>query len=551
MTLASKLTTRLNPNESTIIERSVFFLIIGVAFYLLNRFNIRFIDDFFYSYIYGTYEQIDSLKDILNSQYEHYFHHNGRFIVHCIIQLFCGILGDSIFAICNTLFFLSFIALTIRLIYGTFRTSVSNYVLITLVLWISLPVPRQTVLGNMAQDINYLWVASVTAIFIIILNQIFNYKREVYISNKYGLFVIGFLCGALQESFTIPIAGALVLYSALLYYKHSTIDRKYRYLIIGYMIGACFLVLAPSNFFRYGSLSLHSPSDATMAHRILVLLKLYVHYIVMIVLSIIAYYKNRTWYINHLKHNAIIYLSILVDIIFCVIVVCVGAHQLFYLGWAFAVLEIQMIKSIFGGFICRHKRAISFFTIITGFLMYIPIYKGLQHRYDSRDILYHNVMSATDGIVAYGEYYASMQSYSKLQQKYVLSPDDKMYIDYMSHYLTGDADKAMIFSPVLPIEIEEALMNAEYVSPNIWYMPQHYCYVVKTPIDNVDVKIQLEYKRGISRFLYALRGQATSFLVEKSLDGLDRVSHNGYRYYFMYVLKDNKKSLINIKLIDN
>ena len=58
----------------------------GIIFYILNHFTPLYSDDWHYNFIYGTFENINSLSDIIKSQYIHYFNVNGRFISHTIIQ---------------------------------------------------------------------------------------------------------------------------------------------------------------------------------------------------------------------------------------------------------------------------------------------------------------------------------------------------------------------------------------------------------------------------------------------------------------------------------
>ena len=73
MNLRNKLTlANANPNESTPLSRAIFFIIIGVAFYLLDRFNLFYLDDCQYAYKFGTYDPIRTLKDIFESQCDHY-----------------------------------------------------------------------------------------------------------------------------------------------------------------------------------------------------------------------------------------------------------------------------------------------------------------------------------------------------------------------------------------------------------------------------------------------------------------------------------------------
>lgn len=87
-------------------------IISGIIFYILNHFTPLYSDDWHYNFIYGTFENINSLSDIIKSQYIHYFKVNGRFIPHFIVQLFDGILGKELFNIFNTIAFIFFLLLS-------------------------------------------------------------------------------------------------------------------------------------------------------------------------------------------------------------------------------------------------------------------------------------------------------------------------------------------------------------------------------------------------------------------------------------------------------
>ena len=77
----------------------IIFFIIGICFYLLNQFSPFISDDYFYTFIKGSKRPIESLNDAIKSQMYDYFHYNGRFIIHVIIQYYCGVLGIQIFQI--------------------------------------------------------------------------------------------------------------------------------------------------------------------------------------------------------------------------------------------------------------------------------------------------------------------------------------------------------------------------------------------------------------------------------------------------------------------
>lgn len=79
--------------------------IIGILFYVINHLTPMFSDDWHYGYIWSTSNHIQSLSDVCQSQYAHYFGANGRFVPHFLLQTFDGLLDKGAFNIANALFF--------------------------------------------------------------------------------------------------------------------------------------------------------------------------------------------------------------------------------------------------------------------------------------------------------------------------------------------------------------------------------------------------------------------------------------------------------------
>ena len=79
----------------------------GVLFYFMNVYTPMSGDDFLYMYSFYDGMRIESIRDILVSQYAHYFSMNGRVIVHFLAQFF-HLLGKPIFNGINVIAFLAF-----------------------------------------------------------------------------------------------------------------------------------------------------------------------------------------------------------------------------------------------------------------------------------------------------------------------------------------------------------------------------------------------------------------------------------------------------------
>ena len=218
---------------------AIFLGIIGIVFYMLMVFTPLFSDDWNYYLVFGTGRRIQSLWDIFVSQYNHYFLNNGRFIPHFFVQLFDGILGKGLFNIVNTIVFLVFILLLIR-VKG--KTEWRLLPILLALLLLLMPGFNNAFLW-MSGACNYLWAAVLILLFYKLLT------RDKVNGRYYPLLLLfGILCGWTNEALIVGfVAGCLCYY--LIYRKELTSHRAV--LLAGLIIGALFLTLAPGSVHRF------------------------------------------------------------------------------------------------------------------------------------------------------------------------------------------------------------------------------------------------------------------------------------------------------------
>ncbi len=75
-------------------------------FFLLNYFTPMLEDDCNYA-LTATGERLQNFAEIIQTQIWHYFHMNGRFFAHTLIQTFCGLTGKWLFNLLNPLVWLT------------------------------------------------------------------------------------------------------------------------------------------------------------------------------------------------------------------------------------------------------------------------------------------------------------------------------------------------------------------------------------------------------------------------------------------------------------
>lgn len=86
-----------------------FLVLIVVLFYVVNCLTPLFSDDWHYCMMIGPNGEedrwIENLRDVLVSNYYHYFQVNGRFIPHFFLMTFDALLGKQWFNVFNALLF--------------------------------------------------------------------------------------------------------------------------------------------------------------------------------------------------------------------------------------------------------------------------------------------------------------------------------------------------------------------------------------------------------------------------------------------------------------
>lgn len=184
-------------------------------------------------------DHIRNLQDIFISQWNHYNYVNGRFFVHFLVQLFCGLLGKYIFAICNGLVwtFLPYLCLRFANCDVNSRNSmVSCSLVVLLIFYLRFDPPFQ---------INYVWMSLMTIGYLVMF---FNRKRNDVLTLIFLSFY-SFFFGEGNESFSFIMAVAMLSYSIL---KRFNLSLRQWIMGLSFAIGAIILVVSPGNWLRLG-----------------------------------------------------------------------------------------------------------------------------------------------------------------------------------------------------------------------------------------------------------------------------------------------------------
>jgi hypothetical protein len=191
-------------------------------------------------------DKVESIGDAFHSQVSHYKIWNGRFIVHFIEQVFTGVWGIDSFYIVNALAFA--LMLTLVMLYTTTAENRLNpllWVLAFSVLILFFPMPwRLWVSYNFAP--NYLLPSTLSIVYLYLFDKLI--KRRFRGIALVAFCMMSLILGASHEGFSIPLSGAMLLYSCA--NRKIIFKTQCIYPILCLWIGTMTMLLAPGNYVR-------------------------------------------------------------------------------------------------------------------------------------------------------------------------------------------------------------------------------------------------------------------------------------------------------------
>lgn len=229
-------------------KKQIILILICIYFMMLilNLLTPLIADDYSYSLnLDGT--RINSIIDVLNYQWWHYFNWGGRTISHTIAQLFL-LFPKILFSIINPMIYVALIYLIYLHIKRNREEKPLYLILIHLTLWFVLPVFGQTCLWLIG-SCNYLWTTVLILLFLWIYRKD---NKEDSIFNIFWMFIFGLLAGWTNEntSFGLIIATAGIMLTDKLENKKKKLPKFKCAGLIGNIIGFLILILAPGNYAR-------------------------------------------------------------------------------------------------------------------------------------------------------------------------------------------------------------------------------------------------------------------------------------------------------------
>lgn len=216
-------------------------------------------DDIIYSYILGPETQanapiigeINSITDAVQSQVNQYFHHNGRFLVHILLQSICGLSPQMGFGILSGILTATVvILLVVYTIPATQRTNPIYWIIASGALLYLFP-EHSTLWLSRALCCNYLYPMALVLLWLVLYRH---WQSGVNSWRLWLLSLLGFCTGFSHECFALTLSGALFVISVMHFKSFFT---KKSIPIICLWIGTILVVASPGNFQRQGSILSH------------------------------------------------------------------------------------------------------------------------------------------------------------------------------------------------------------------------------------------------------------------------------------------------------
>ena len=309
------------------ISLGIIFSIIFVLILLINVYTPYWGDDFVYMCqienkdgdVFG--EPISNVWQIFESQYHHYFTHNGRSVVHGIVQLFM-LMPKMVFNICNALMFC--VLVLISTFFVCYKNNISANIIIPialllfLLLWHFMPHASMT-MAWMTGSVNYLWALVGVLLYVVLFNKaLANNLHYVWL---YA--ICAFFLGWGHEGISVGIAGATVLY---MLFKRKELNCQVLIIGIAFCLGSILLVLSPGIYHRgiSGDKQFSFMVDVVSTLRTMILGGNLPIFTILFATELVGVLIKPKYFCDFVQENLFFHLSIFVWIMFCLATQFVG-----------------------------------------------------------------------------------------------------------------------------------------------------------------------------------------------------------------------------------
>lgn len=282
-----------------------------------------------YQFSFATREHLHSITEIPLSQYYHYFTCNGRFLAHSLVQLFCGLAGQTAFAVCNAIAYVCLILLLLKYSGCNWRHGPITVAASLLTLFFC------DTSYSPAHQIVYVWMSCTALGFLIV------YDHQVY-AEKPGwgtallLFLLGLLCGSGNDTIDMGIGVAIGI-DMLCQWRRYGLGRMM--LLLGFCIGLCSLCLSPASMHR--AQSMYHPPLAMSLYNLVVWLRAFWVFAVVLVVACI---RHKVTLRRFISDNWLLVTAMAVMLVFNLFLSVKYNRQLFGIELYSVVLTLRLLR---------------------------------------------------------------------------------------------------------------------------------------------------------------------------------------------------------------
>lgn len=202
-------------------------------------------------------EKITSLSDVIESQISQWHCQNGRFLLHCLSQIFTTFLGRGVFSVCTAIV----IFVTEVLLWQVAMRRNSRYPLLWAVLVSILFIQGYLSRGDgrvltvMAYSFNYVWPLPIVLIFMSVIKRVAN-GAETSRWEAAGCVLLAILTGSTQEMFICPLCGATFVLLVYKLVRKDKVSTLFVVMCVCLWIASALVVFAPGTIGRSDRLNL-------------------------------------------------------------------------------------------------------------------------------------------------------------------------------------------------------------------------------------------------------------------------------------------------------
>lgn len=228
----------------------LFLLIAGFAMLWLNLMDVPTLsDDIVYRFMWNADESapmipINNFSDLLHSQWIHYMHTNGRFVVHFLAQFFLVFTPPVVLQILNTLLFVVMLHLIVSWVAPVKEQRLLIGVLSFFLIFVVFQGVRTALLWGLG-SLNYLWVVVAVMSLLLWMRHIDGREGQ---TAYYLLSPLALFAGWSHEGISLPLSVAFATY--LFMNRKQLAHRPVVYYMLWFMVGTALCMLSPGIWHR-------------------------------------------------------------------------------------------------------------------------------------------------------------------------------------------------------------------------------------------------------------------------------------------------------------